>query len=374
MENQRRLWGALISAAVLLTLLPATPARACLWDYDTLLMERSEMPDALELITGKFRRHSKEFYEWRVRDRLARLGKSPRDLALLDDLGVAYDKLDEHQKALDTMQRKEAIEPGLYTTAANLGTFYIHSGQLEKGLEQIRRAISINPSAHFGREVAQQHLVEYLIYKRRFLERVPTGRDPKEKEHLDDFSEFVFRRTEVYANKAMVVGVLGMMRFGKHDHPILLEALANMLPESNHRLKARGFLKASYESSDEPEKERLRLRAETAIRLQLNRGTGTNVTLEDVEREFLYELAEADEWWNRLREDELRWIAEGGDIDAKFAEKYYEDPEISTSLIDRLDPRAKLGIFFYPVIVIFGLVTMVAIVFRFRRSGRRPGA
>lgn len=36
---------------------------ACLWDYDTLAMERSRFPSTLELITGKFLRHSPEFYQ-----------------------------------------------------------------------------------------------------------------------------------------------------------------------------------------------------------------------------------------------------------------------------------------------------------------------
>jgi hypothetical protein len=42
---------------------------ACIWDYDTLAMERQRFPHALELITGKFLRHSAAFYEWRVQDR-----------------------------------------------------------------------------------------------------------------------------------------------------------------------------------------------------------------------------------------------------------------------------------------------------------------
>jgi hypothetical protein len=46
--------------------LPAV-AVACLWDVDTLRMERSRFPSVLELITGKFLRHSPEFYRWRIR-------------------------------------------------------------------------------------------------------------------------------------------------------------------------------------------------------------------------------------------------------------------------------------------------------------------
>ena len=52
-----------------ITLAVPAPALACMWDHDTLRQERARFPHALELITGKFLRHSKEAYEWRIRDR-----------------------------------------------------------------------------------------------------------------------------------------------------------------------------------------------------------------------------------------------------------------------------------------------------------------
>ena len=53
-------------------------ADACVWDSDTLEQERSRYPTALELITGKFLRHTREFYEWRIRDRLGAAESCPR--------------------------------------------------------------------------------------------------------------------------------------------------------------------------------------------------------------------------------------------------------------------------------------------------------
>src|SRR5438876_454864 len=99
-----------IVAAVLLGV-PAS-AVACLWDYDTLKQERARFPSTLELITGKFLRHSPEFYEWRVRDRLAKLAADPTNLAYHDDLAVAYQKTGQHAKAVETMLAKEKIKPG----------------------------------------------------------------------------------------------------------------------------------------------------------------------------------------------------------------------------------------------------------------------
>ncbi len=143
-----------------------TTTSACLWDTDTLAMERQKFPETLELITGQFLRHSPEFYRWRVEDREKRIAVEPNRLELYDDLAVAYDKLGEHQKAIETILAKEKLKPGLYETYANLGTFYIHSGQLEEGLKHIDKAIEINPDAHFGREKYQRLLVEYVLMKR----------------------------------------------------------------------------------------------------------------------------------------------------------------------------------------------------------------
>lgn len=47
-----------ILAALLLTLASATASLACLWDSDTLQMERLRFPGVLEIITGKFVHHS----------------------------------------------------------------------------------------------------------------------------------------------------------------------------------------------------------------------------------------------------------------------------------------------------------------------------
>src|SRR6516165_2437173 len=234
----------LVAAAFLL---PAA-ALACFWDYDTLMMERSRFPDTLELITGKFLRHSKEFYEWRIQDRRQKLATDPDNLSYFDDLAVAYDKIGQHDKAIETILIKDKKHPGLYETEANLGTFYIHDGQLEKGLEHINRAIQINPNAHFGREVYQKRLVEYALSRRqkgktvlplaKFERRTRANEDPDSDLEIypllgEDFASFLFKRNHpgVSAEKRApaIKGILGMMKFGNYDSPILLEALGNLL-------------------------------------------------------------------------------------------------------------------------------------------------
>src|SRR5262245_57210074 len=122
-----------VLAVVAVVLVPAA-AVACLWDYDTIKMERARFPTTLELITGKFLRHSTEFYEWRIRDRLKKLEADPKNAGYLDDLAAAYDKTGQHDKAIETMKWQEVSNPGRYETAANLGTFYFHSGKLDEGI------------------------------------------------------------------------------------------------------------------------------------------------------------------------------------------------------------------------------------------------
>lgn len=140
-----------------------TVATACLWDYDTLQQERSRFPTAMELMTGRFPRHSPEYYRWRLEDRKLKLAANAAIPELLDDLAVSYDKLGDHSQAIATMQGCERQFPGRYETVANLRKFYFHAGQFQEGIPHIERAIQINPDAHFGREVYQLKLVKYLM-------------------------------------------------------------------------------------------------------------------------------------------------------------------------------------------------------------------
>ena len=99
---------------VMTTLLLATAAWACLWDSDTLQMERLRFPGVLEIITGKFVRHIQAYYEWRITDRLKKLESAPDDPALIDDLAVAYDKLGRPEEGIVLLEKSLEKNPDRY--------------------------------------------------------------------------------------------------------------------------------------------------------------------------------------------------------------------------------------------------------------------
>lgn len=332
---------------------------ACIWDHDTIKMERSRFPTALELITGKFLRHSPEFYRWRIEDRLKKLETDPNDVRALDDLAAAYDKTGQHDRAIEVAHSIEKIQPGRYETAANLGTFLIHAGRLEEGLEHIERAIEINPDAHFGREVVQKQLVEYVLARRASGATMPlaTVVVPKDEDghaalHLKVKDSFVsFLRTAKKASSgnegaalhlieldAAIKGVLGMMRFGTHSSPVLLEALGFLLAaielQETHdakMLSSRAFLMAARQAETPEAKDAYRALAPSVLHMQTpSRGT-EQITLEEVEETFQRELADAESWYADLRSKEIRWVRESDDPEAEFDKLYSEEPLVADS-------------------------------------------
>jgi hypothetical protein len=157
----RRVLRALVVVA--LALAGSGSARACIWDYDTIIEEKRGLPSLADAILGRYEVHSARYYELR-RDRLEpkfKAGSLGADE--WDDLAVAYERLGDHARAAELMVAKEARFPGLYTTQANWGTFLVHGGKLDEGLEHLKKAVAMNPSAHFGRERYQIQAIEFAI-------------------------------------------------------------------------------------------------------------------------------------------------------------------------------------------------------------------
>ena len=335
----------LILVLVAVLVMPAFAA-ACLWDFDTLKQERARFPSTLELITGKFLRHSNEFYEWRIQDRLNKLRTEPTNMALHDDLAVAYEKTGQHSEAIKTILAKEEIQSGLYETYSNLGTFHILAGDFDQGLPFIDKALAINPDAHFGRERYQKWLVEYALTRLadgrlRFPLRMKVE-DAKENNVAIDFRDYLRQQLgtqslSIEESKKAVQAVLGMMRFANHRNPLLLEALGDLLVGANNQgspndaknLATRCYLKASYEfaNTDEVAQQRFRELADESLLMQTaGAGSFSQLELAELEKSFKAELADAEKWYADLKAQEVGWIQNGLDADAEFDRLYSLEP------------------------------------------------
>jgi tetratricopeptide (TPR) repeat protein len=98
---------------------------------------------------------------WDVRrDRLRRELAAGGDYKVKNDLAVALAHTGEAAEAVTLFEQIEAEKPGLYATAANLGTAYELIGNDEKALEWIRNGIKLNPAAHEGTEWLHVRILE----------------------------------------------------------------------------------------------------------------------------------------------------------------------------------------------------------------------
>jgi tetratricopeptide (TPR) repeat protein len=354
-------------------------AQACLWDWDTLQMERRRFPGVLEMITGKFVRHSPAYYEWRVRDRTSRMRSAADDPSLADDLAVAFSKLGRHAEGIALLEQVLATHPDRYETLANLGTIHMLAGDLETGKEFIDRAIVVNPNAHFGREKYQSLLAEYFLTERQSPHPASESTlvvHPKGGYY--GFAGFVLRKRRhddqpVSLLSADVVneelaaaqtGVLGMMHFANYESPLLLEALGDLLiawptyQQDALQLAARAYFRIAEVSDDDATKSQFHAAAKNIVYGNLDyinfRGKWdekkdgpAHDELEKLSADLESELTDARTFFAAIEADEQRWIGEGINVDEAFAAKYYDSLDSTVEAAqqqlasERLDVRGN---------------------------------
>ncbi len=317
------------------------PAEACYWDKDTLRMEKRRFPGVVELITGKFLRHSTAFYRWRIKDREAKIAAGASDPRAYDDLAVAYAKVGELDKAIALTKKLLTSHPARYEAHANIGTFYMMKGRLGDAHRHVARAIAINPKAHFGREVVQLRLIEYLQERAKAKLGLPLdpGGKPQMLVSIDipryktqmprhwvyknprGFHAFALKHKLTAADARK--GIMGMMRFADHRSPVLLEALGDLLMANWRTMKDGKRLAASayYAASTLVKNDRSirRYKAKAILSLVGQRGE----TLIKTERRYKRDVVRANRWWARIERNEKRWITGGKDPEKMFRRVYY---------------------------------------------------
>ena len=242
----------------------------------------------------------------------------------------------------------------------------------------------MNPDAHFGREVWQKRLVEYVISRRKDG-KIPlpmaVGSGANTNERFTSAMVAAGGKVDRTQRDAALKGILGMMRFGQYDSPILLEALGFLLVHVDYRddaraandedakqLAARAFLKASYEARDEDSKEAYRGIAKGHLTSQSESPvTHDRLDLGDLEADFQKELADAKAWSDRLRADEIGWIRDGKNPDEEFAKRYAAEPK---ALDSQPWYHTPLG-WPWPVLALSSVAALVLFVVAGRRGVRR---
>ena len=341
--------------------LGAPPARACGNDGEAKPMERERFPDVVSAISGKFVRHSPAWLAWRAQDRAQRLAlavaqeagpatarSSPEEvkaqLPLLDDLGVAYDKLGRAPEAIEQGRKALELAPERYESLANLGTYLVHAGRAEEGLPLLRQALEVKPDGHFGRLRIQIAVIEYLESRREGGSvRLPLLAEEAGGGGGVGFSAFLARtRTPTGATVtpltpderiAAVKTVVGMIFDAGHDDPALLEVLAHAIVDPNlpagagrssRALAARAYLAASMATV--PTEVAQAYRARAARVLEAPEGAAPDPkapTLAKVEEAFAGERVAAADFVEEVWADEKEWIATAKDPEAAFAARYF---------------------------------------------------
>lgn len=89
-----------------------------------------------------------------------KLKANPHDRGARNDRGVCLAHLGRSREALALFQQLEREAPGVYGTAANMGTCYELCGRDEDALYWIRQSIHRNPDAHQGTEWLHVKILE----------------------------------------------------------------------------------------------------------------------------------------------------------------------------------------------------------------------
>ena len=214
---------------------------ACLWDRDTLAVESKGRMDFVAVLVGRFERNPPLYYQMRIDRESKELRRNPARLDDYDDIAVAESRLGKNDLALDWMKRKRAELNALkskdkeawYRLFANEGTFYtlrwMKNGcnpndltDNSLAIDDLDKAIKINPDAHFGREWVQR---EFLMW----------AQDPANR-----FGENLYWNNPDRSPLQNALGLAGLIRLGEAwESPEITAALGAMLAKLNEPKGAR---------------------------------------------------------------------------------------------------------------------------------------
>lgn len=350
------------------------------------------MPDAVQAATGRFERNPPQYYQMRIDREAPEVKRNPKNLELYDDIAVAYARLGHNDLAIDWIERKhlqmgdlskahsvggklDGFSEAAYRYYANAGTFWVHRwaqnggkaseiSQVARARDLIKRAIEVNPDAHFGREIVQLRVMEWLIDLKTHKRDQPTT--------LGEFLESSARsdagsgpdsnmRFRGSLDKD-IKGLIGLISLGAGwESPDMFEALDQCIANRAHNINKLGIFvslrerellgagKKAFADDWEVPWERLQ---------EYREG-------DKVVSEFKRLRAEADEW-NRVRTDFMMARLRAGrhpDSDPHFWDGYVSKPapQVEYGVLDRVTEwdilNAEIfGCCSLPIIAVVGFV------------------
>lgn len=89
--------------------------------------------------------------------------KDTKELDYLSDKGFVLIILGRYDEAIELYKKIEAMEPGRYSTASNIGTAYELIGNNIEALKWIEKAMKINPNSHSSSEWIHLNILKVKI-------------------------------------------------------------------------------------------------------------------------------------------------------------------------------------------------------------------
>jgi len=137
--------------------------QCCINEYRALLSGEVIFTDADNASPiGRFNANNQPYLLRKLQE-VDSIYKLTGNLEDYSDLGSMLIYTGQFLKAKKIFQEIEQKSPGLYQTAANLGTTYELLGQNESALYWIKRAVEINPNSHRGSEWIHVKILEAKI-------------------------------------------------------------------------------------------------------------------------------------------------------------------------------------------------------------------
>ena len=307
-----------------------------LWNTQSEELENDDMYSIATIIAGNFPKHSQAYNLWIIKDRNEKIKTESWKMDLYNDLATAYVNEKRYEDAIAAMTSINTLRSDVYEINSNLATIHLLFNEPAEGLYHSMKAMSNVPKGRFTNENYKLLLAEYINTKLDSIITLPL--DPtvysnkKQSDKADNFYHHLLRDkygdvtdslTLSEEEKAQaVIAILAMMRFSDTVHPILLEALGDLLSEMYERigfteLAARAYLKASYEAGDKKVSTVYRKKAAGILVRHKSRAS-----LSEVEKQLKKEISNAESFHAEIKANEERWLKEMVNAEESYKKKY----------------------------------------------------